>query len=72
MIVDEQHDLDKAKESVYIFQRGVLKVPYLCRNFFTFPSLYWDFRIVSSFIFFFLLLGNGNSLYHFSHFHSDL
>jgi len=40
MIVDEQHDLDKAKESVYILQRGVLKVPYLCRNFFTFASLY--------------------------------
>ena len=27
MIVNEQHDLDKAKESVYILQRGLL-VPH--------------------------------------------
>lgn len=25
MIVDEQHDLQKAKESVYILERGLLK-----------------------------------------------
>ena len=26
MIVDEQHDLDKAKENVYILERGLLKM----------------------------------------------
>ena len=26
MIVDEQHDLDKAKENVYILERGWLKM----------------------------------------------
>ena len=28
MIVDEQHDLQKAKESVYILQRGLSNYPY--------------------------------------------
>ena len=26
MIVDEQHDLDKAKENVYILERGLLEM----------------------------------------------
>ena len=37
MIINEQHDLDKAKESVYILQKGLLFFPSSSKQGFSSP-----------------------------------
>ena len=48
MILDEQHDLDKAKESVYILQRGLFKISnfYVSRGF----SPFFSFKVLLLFL----------------------